>query len=461
MLMGRAKQTLFGKRAYSWPTLEGLVESKNLLFTDLAYAKHYAQTEKDAAPYCALLYLARKGHLCLDDDSFQELPIPLQKLIGPIDRPLYLPKYEEIEIQIASHLKRLLTSEENKLSIITGGPGTGKTYTATKIVEDFQSKGREKIIIAAPTGKAASHLEAKLKNIKASTLHSLLKIRTPLDYLKPIEPIRADLLIVDECSMIDPPLFARLLASIDSTTILMGDAHQLSAVEGGSLFADLIASQKIPTTTLTKCWRSDRTEIQSLAQSILSGDAGDIRTIDLGFAQNDLDTIYRKLWQYAKKHFPKDFSKNIDAFRILTILRKGPLGSDALNTYLFEQFSPLTDQFPIMITTNDPKTGLSNGDIGILYKDKEAIFGNKAFPLHQLPSYQYAYSITVHKSQGSEYGHVLFLIPDGSSAFGREVLYTAVTRAKNKLEIEGNPEEIEAILSKSSRKISGIAKRLN
>jgi len=481
-MIGLAKQTLFGKRQGHWPNLEKLVETKALLNTDLAYAKRHVKTEKDAAFYCALLYLARKGHLCLSQESLQELPPKLQELLPPIEAPLYLPKYEEVEIEIALHIKRLLsyskstakipknpeaTDEQNcsianaltyNLSLITGGPGTGKTYTATQIATTFPKK---RIYVAAPTGKAASHLEAKLQNpsIQASTLHSLLKIRRPIDFSKPIEELDADLLIVDECSMIDPILFARLLASIgpNTTLILMGDSHQLSAVEGGSLFADLIATKKIPTTTLTKCMRSDRVEILDLAHSILKGSAKDLRTIDLGFAENSIETIYQKLWHYAKKHFPRDFTKNIDAFRILTTLKKGPLGSDALNAYLFEKFETLTDQYPIMITTNDPKTGLCNGEMGILYKNNQAIFSeNREFALQELPSYTYAYCITVHKSQGSEYDHVLFLIPEGSSAFGKEVLYTAATRARNKLDIEGDLQQIQSALSKSSKKISGI-----
>jgi exodeoxyribonuclease V alpha subunit len=152
----------------------------------------------------------------------------------------------------------------------------------------------------------------------------------------------------------------------------------------------------------------------------------------------------------------RDFRK----FRILSTLRKGPLGVDALNTILHERFSKQTNEFPIMIKRNDNRTGLSNGDTGILRGDEAHFSGDRRFALHELPPYEYAYCLSVHKSQGSEYEQVLFLIPDGSEAFGKEVLYTAVTRAKLSLDIDGNPTQIAAAMSRSSGKSSGICQKL-
>ena len=456
-ILGIAKKKMFGQKTSS--KLQSFVERGTLLAIDIAYAKLQAPNgdEKELALHAALLASARNGHLCLDKTLIED---PSLSDLLPEGKH-YLPKYTEVEDQIVMQTKRLLklpkrqkkdfaqgkaTEEQQQaaqnalvhpLSLITGGPGTGKTYTAILIAKALQTS----TIVTAPTGKAAAHLESQMPfPVKGGTLHSLL-IEETLD---------ANLVIVDECSMIDPFLFARILSSIppESTLVLMGDIHQLPAVEGGSVFADLMASNTIPTTTLSKCMRSDRKEILDLANAILHNQVTEMRNVDLGFADADLETIYQKLWDYVKE---KDFSR----FRILSTLRKGPLGVDALNRFLFEKFSSKAIQFPILITRNDRRTGLSNGETGILQKDL-AIFGDKQFPVSELPPYEYAYCISVHKSQGSEYDDVLFLIPDGTESFGREVLYTGVTRAKHSLVIDGNPEQIVAALLRSSRKISGI-----
>ena len=451
--MGIAKKKMFGQKPFS--KLQSFIDRNVLLAIDVAYAELQVQSgdEKELALHAALLAAAREGHLCLEKTIIDD---PALSALLPEGRH-YLPKYAEVEDKIVAEVKRLLqlppkditsfakTKQEraienalmHPLSLVTGGPGTGKTYTATQIVKAFDTS----TIVAAPTGKAAAHLIAKLKYpAKGGTLHSLLLGET----------LDAKLVIVDECTMIDPFLFARLLSAIgpETSLVLIGDVHQLPAVEGGSVFADLIDSKKIPTTTLSKCFRSDRKEILDLATAILQGNVEDMRTIDLGFSEGNLEKIYQKFWQYVKE---KDFSN----FRILSTLRKGPLGVDALNRFLFEKLQPTAEEFPIMITRNDRRTGFSNGETGIL-KGDTAIFGDQQFHLHELPTYEYAYCLSVHKSQGSEYDDVLFLVPDGSENFGKEVLYTAVTRAKHSLAIDGNPEQIAAALRLSSRKISGI-----
>ena len=471
-MLGLAKKKLFGGRPSRWPQLQRLVEQGVLLDIDLAYAATQVPdgSEREAATHAALLAALRRGHLCLTKETVDPF------LADLIEEHVSLPKYDHFENQIVSHIQRLisqthkkhpsttdknLTSEQNIavdhalihcLSLITGGPGTGKTHTAAYIVDAFKTTP----ILAAPTGKAAAHLESKVNHpARCGTLHSFLQVRSPLDYLKPPEPLDAKLIIVDECSMIDPPLFARLLESIseETTLVLMGDRNQLPAVSGGSIFADLIDTNVIPTTHLTKCMRSDRKEILDLAQGILKGDIQDIRTIDLGFSENSIEQIYNKVWAFVKK---RDF----DTFRILSTLRKGPLGVDALNGFLHEKFSQQTDRFPIMIKRNDARTGLSNGETGILVKD-EALFSNgRRFALNELPPFDFAYCLSVHKSQGSEYDDVLFLIPDGSEAFGREVIYTAVTRARNSIAIDGNPSQIATALKQTCGKASRIREKI-
>lgn len=444
--------------------LQKFVDRGIFLPIDLVYADMQEPKGRlsHLALHASLLFAAREGHLCLEKKIIND---PELAALIPEGRH-YLPKYAEVEDAIVQEIQRLLsyppkepnrynsssvTEEQNQaiikalafpLSLIIGGPGTGKTHTAAHIAMSFSSK----IIIAAPTGKAASHLAAKIdRNVTACTLHTLLIEEEEID---------AGIVIVDESSMIDPFIFAKLLKAIGPNThlVLMGDNNQLPAVEGGSIFSDLIASEKIPTTRLTKCMRSDRAEILNLAEKILEGTAEIRPTPDLGFSQNDLSKIYENLWRFVKE---KDFSR----FRILSTLRKGPLGVDALNQFLHEKFSPSNKPVPILITRNDKKTGLSNGDTGFLEKDL-AIFGEKTFNLWELPRFDYAYCISVHKSQGSEYEEVLLLVPDGSESFGKEVLYTGVTRARSALFIDGNPEQMAGALKKHSVKISGICEKI-
>ncbi|NGX39821.1 MAG: RecBCD enzyme subunit RecD [Chlamydiae bacterium] len=489
--LGFAKKKLFGVGKKS--LLKALVEKGVFLPLDLFYAKQ----QKEHAPLHALLFaMARKGHLCVTIKKGEIAPplselasdpqslSALQTLLHEVPEGTYsLPRMAALEESIAHGILRLLSfpskeitaslhpemTEEQALglhnaltspfSLITGGPGTGKTYTAKQIAAAFRQAGREKILLTAPTGKAASHLGASFPDAESGTLHSFLRC------LEEGETLDADLIIVDESSMIDPLLFSELLGGVGPETalVLMGDADQLPAVEGGSLFADLIEEEEIeiPRIHLTKSHRSDRREILDLAASIVSGEPIPLCNIDLGFASRDLETIYTKLWEHTKSLFPTDWLQNQNSFQILSTLRKGPLGSEALNHFFYEKFAKVTDQFPIMIIRNDIQTGLSNGDMGVLFGKEKALFPTgKEISYSSLPPYEYAYCISVHKSQGSEYDHVLFLVPEGSEAFGREVLYTAVTRARNKLEIDGDPRQIASALSRSSRKHSTLRERL-
>lgn len=446
--------------------LQKFLDRKSLSYIDVAYACIHAKEDnlEELALHAATFFSFRLGHLCLEKKIIEDKELASLLPEGRI----YLPKCAEIEDQIIKHIQRLLsytkqqeiefssfpdlTKEQNhavrmakscSLSLLTGGPGTGKTHTACRIIEIFNCP----TLVLAPTGRAASHLLQKSpSSVKGGTLHSWLLQQE--DYLD------ANLIIVDECSMIDPPLFVRLLSCIGphTTLILMGDADQLPAVEGGSIFADLLDSTCIPTTKLSIPLRSERKELVELATHILCGNFLRTYCIDLGFSKGHIPTIYQNLWEYVQN---KDFS----SFRILSTLRKGPLGVDALNAFLFEKFYKETASIPIMITKNDRQTGLANGDTGFLKKGR-AFFKDSSFAVEELPPYEYAYCLSVHKSQGSEYEEVLFLVPEGSEYFGREVLYTAVTRAKKKIAIDGSDKEITAALGKTSRKLSGICEKL-
>lgn len=461
-----------------WPLLSRLVEREVLLRVDLAYAEAVSSnaSEREAFLQCLLFAFGRKGHLCLSErhslrelTDEEELLEAMHELLSDSleGKRLYLPKNEQIEKEIAEGILTLvereqeplpylaqegLTDEQKEalslalsspLCLITGGPGTGKTFVAAAIANAFQSAGKRKIILTAPTGRAASLLEHRI-GAKSGTLHSLLDLKDPY-------PLPADLILVDEASMIPPYIFARLLQSVGPTTtlLLMGDPNQLPAVEGGSIFSDLVSIEGlIPTAKLTCSLRTDRNELTQLAAAVLEGKSSSLPLVDLSFEG------YAPLWNRIGKEVEEG------SCQLLSTLRKGPFGVDALNAFFFEALSKKRNSHPILITRNDPETGLSNGEIGELIEDRIAHFPNgKRVPKEALPSFEYAYCISVHKSQGSEYNRVFLLVPPGSGIFGREVLYTAVTRARKTVEIAGDRASIARALSRTSGRISGLADR--
>lgn len=401
----------------------------------------------------------------------------------------------------------IFAASQQGLTIISGGPGTGKTYTAGllfnilwSLVENPESC---QTAFAAPTGKAAANLSGSLakafgKEVEVKTLHSLLGIGSHKDEEVVLS---ADLVLVDECSMIDANMMGKLLASIKpgARLILLGDKHQLPPVEAGSLFADMMAYlERIgrPATELKTCLRVELQEIIECADRINSGNSeGFVEMIQAGKVAHYPLPLEGSLFPYQQKLFsrveslfpilkpdhatPSELLKLFDKFRLLSPLRKGPLGVDEINSYLFRQLMKKVPEgtemvIPIMIAQNDKRLELSNGEVGVLVSKKGhqgvgdyALFPQKnsletnprQFPSLLLPRYEYAYCLSVHKSQGSEFERILLLMPTGSERFGREVLYTAVTRARKALEIWANIETLTQTISQQKTRMSGVLSR--
>ena len=206
--------------------------------------------------------------------------------------------------------------------------------------------------------------------------------------------------------------------------------------------------------------------------------------VDLEMKQDDPTVAQKRIWEHVKGQFPHPLQekpnpelllKELERFRILSCIRQGSLGVDALNEMIFQSLWSEAKRgqwlcLPILITRNDYALNLFNGDAGILIKQKMGVEDCAYFWDSQgevrclsalsLPPYEYAYCISVHKSQGSEYEKILLLIPQGSEVFGKEVLYTACTRSKSQLEIDGREDTILKAIEKTSRKCSGIKERL-
>ncbi len=371
--------------------------------------------------------------------------------------------------------------------VISGGPGTGKTHITNIIQSVLHQWNRHRnrpplrIFSLAPTGKAAS----RLKNGK--TIHSALVPNwdSPGFVHGPDNPLAVDMVIVDEASMVDLALMTRLLEAVPMTArvILLGDAHQLAPVQAGSVFSELCRLEclKHHTAFLEHNFRSaGRRGIAALAQAVKEADTKGLEAVltkedhsDLTFLDMDEDPDAQARFQAVIKdgysplfnsRDPKIALEKLDEFRILCPHNQGAEGRLPIN-HLCESIlqkrgefginTPILDRI-IIIGHNDYKRGLFNGDTGIVFWDKgvlkAAFEGEEGTPMKvfrnaDLPAHDIAYAMTIHKSQGSEFGTVLIRLPDTlSRAVTRELLYTGVTRARKKVILAGRlPVILEAV----------------
>ncbi|MDN3507612.1 MAG: exodeoxyribonuclease V subunit alpha [Simkaniaceae bacterium] len=403
----------------------------------------------------------------------------------------------------------------NRLTLLTGGPGTGKSHTAVHLIANFlKHYPNKRVVVAAPTGKAAAHLAAKIalspllkdQKIEVGTLHSLLGIKRREDLTTHEKYLQADLIIVDEASMIDLSLFTAFIGSLcdDAHCFMMGDDQQLPPVESGTIFAELChyARERRPEllATLKECHRTEQKEILEFSDDIRKGN---LANIEIALKAESCSALHyhplnepskTTLMQEVKNGFPMPSSKEpepevlmrtLDHLRVLTPLRKGPYGVDALNSEIWESILKTLKQnqywsIPIMITKTSYHLDLCNGEMGYLVR----FIGNKTRDVHTmsrqdyalfpdksgkgwrriaasiLPAFEHAYALTVHKSQGSEFDCVLFYVPPGSEHFGREILYTGVTRARKNLILFSEDEVIARCIEKKSGKRSGFYNRI-
>ncbi len=409
-----------------------------MIAIDHIFAAHYG----GGVFLAALLASAREGHLFLQIDeqvypSFDELDESIKREareILPIvikrENRYYLARNWSIEGRFRHHFDRLMhrevapiafddatldpeqlaavrTSFKHPLSLISGGPGTGKSFTAAKLIAAFVGT----VAVAAPTGKATANLR-HIEGCTVKTLHALLSKKRQLPY---------DLVVVDEGSMIDAELMTTLFEQIhdEARLVILGDCDQLPPIETGHFFADL--TKMAPCSYLKKCHRAELQSIVEMAAAVRRGEM----------------IPFEPLEQLPEK--PENVT-------LLTPLRKGPFGVERLNqTYHQINRGPT----PIMITEN--ARGFVNGETGLLFADGTTSFGVKQM---MLPRYEHAYALSVHKSQGSEYDRVWLLLPAGSERFGREMLYTAITRAKRELRIFAKREVLQHCLANQVTRLS-------
>lgn len=438
----------------------------------------------------------------------------------PVNTQVIDKKVDELVLQnklLPEQALAILQVVKSSLTLITGGPGTGKTYTAGFLLrilwESLEAEGQAnfKVALAAPTGKAASNLEESIRkalkglegfpSVKGQTLHQLLGIRKNRNSSNQMALLTADLILVDESSMIDLEMMGKLLAAVKpgARLVLLGDRYQLPSVEAGAVFADFItyflsSGSFSPVIELKTCLRAELKGIVDLADSIKRGDSDvtlkSLETTSEGTRLvkfEDRLTIKEQqkcLLNYVFPYFPLvsklpddpfELLKLFAKFRVLVPMRKGLLGVDALNMLIFqkmrEKMASAYYVVPIIVMENDYRQNLFNGEVGVLIKDQNdeyAIFASREsenqvrkIPLLMMPYFEYAYCLSVHKSQGSEFDHVVLVLSDGVQSFGKEALYTGVTRAKRRLEIWSSSDILIEMMGNVGLRRSGIVDRLS
>jgi len=418
--------------------------------------------------------------------------------------------------------KAVALAARRRLSVITGGPGTGKTTTVAKVLALLiaqalrRDEAPPRIALTAPTGKAAARMAEALsrtsKQIElsaaaraampdgASTMHRLLGLAPGMRRRLPDARLPWDVVIVDEASMVDLGLMAEFLRALPLRTrlVLLGDADQLASVAEGAVFADVCAAPdgsplaEARVRLVVGHRYSADSAVGQLAErvrvgdvpetlAILSDKARDAVTLHDGLATRGLDLPFFDL---ACAHYapflaatgPAARLRAFDSFRVLTAHRRGPYGAPAIAARVREALIErgLLRRFghqavtlePVLIVRNAPALGLFNGDVGYVERlpgeEARAHFLSQAgavrtFSPSRLPAHESAWAMTVHKSQGSELDHVALILPKvASPVCTRELVYTAITRARSDVDIYAPSAVLEAAIARSTSRRGGL-----
>jgi len=405
----------------------------------------------------------------------------------------------------------------SRLLLLTGGPGTGKTRTVAAILALLAEQAggdavAPRIALAAPTGKAAARLAEAVRehaaglSVAGQTLHRLLGISG--DGRRPrfdaSEPLPFDVVVVDEASMVDLPMMARLLAAVanDTRLILVGDPDQLPSVDAGAVLSAL-------------CAASNGSSLAAyhvhLETSYRQTGALELAAVNAAIRAGDADAAIERLNDSTGLHWQRGNDAGIAAFvreqalpwcrrigqctdlagalaearrfRVLTAVRDGPAGSQTLNALFARELHPGPDAstfFPgrlILISENSYRHGLFNGDIGLCWPDADGVLrvwfegdagdtadpgiGPRAWHPAQLPAHESAFALTVHKAQGSEFAEVLLVLPEHDArVISRELLYTGLSRGRERVLVWAGEPLLRMALARKMTRWSGLAARL-
>jgi exodeoxyribonuclease V alpha subunit len=398
-------------------------------------------------------------------------------LLGILDSPRNTKKiYSDVAMKYAQkrlsirlaamQIEAVREAVRNKLMVVTGGPGTGKTTITRAILEIF-SLVTDKILLAAPTGRAAKRM-SEASGLEAKTIHRLLEFDPINGGFKRNEShqLTCDLIILDEASMIDTLLMYHLLKAIppSATLILVGDVNQLPSVGAGNVLRDIINSNAFPKVELNEIFRQARnSSIIVNAHKIIGGyypkidneDGSDFYFLN----EDDQEKVLDKILSMVKERIPRKFGYDPRSeIQVLTPMNRGPVGTARLNESLQEILNPKGFEITrggrryrvgdkVMQIRNDYNKNVFNGDIGFIYgidAENQQISANIdgreiIYEYHELDELMLAYAVSIHKSQGSEYPVVVLpLVMSHYVMLQRNLLYTGITRGKKLVVVIGS-----------------------
>lgn len=379
--------------------------------------------------------------------------------------------------------------------VLTGGPGTGKTTTLNAIIKILKNKGK-KVLLSAPTGRAAQRM-SELTGDEAKTLHRLLEVSwdkhdNPVFNKNERNQLKCDALIVDEVSMVDTFIFESVMRAlpIGCRLVLVGDSDQLPSVGPGNVLGDLIDSGIIPVVRLNEIFRqAQQSLIVTNAHKIVNGEMPVLSQTDKDFfflQRNNKTDVTNVIIDLCTNRLPKAYGYSaFDNIQVLSPSKKGELGTAELNSKLQNALNPKSDDkqeitigsktfrtgdkvmqiknnYDIRWFKDNGETGegIFNGDIGIIEKIDKKVkiikisFYDKtaAYTYESASDLDFAYAVTVHKSQGNEFDAVIIPMFSGPpQLYYRNLLYTAVTRAKKTLILVGNPYTVEYMVNNNRR----------
>ncbi len=395
----------------------------------------------------------------------------------------------------------LSIAADRALSVVTGGPGTGKTFVIQSVVRLLQKLGLNSrdIALAAPTGKAAQRMADAVARVitedppVAQTLHRLLGYNPGDQRFRHHEnnPLRCRALIIDEASMIDLPLMERLLRALsaDTALLLLGDAHQLPSVDAGSILRDLVeVGVEHPRPFVVRLTRNYRMadagadSPEPAAAAVMAGDPEPLlaRNMVVGGEAGPILREHAVRFAHQARLAAQPSDENLSRLfaeheqsRILTALRRGPHGSEGINAEIgralgFHQ--PLAPGFPVIVRKNDYERELHNGDPGVIVGGRGSAMtvafrttgGFRQLPLRAVEHLiDPAFALTVHQSQGSEFDEVILILPPRDTPLlTRELVYTAITRAKRRASIIAQVDVLRCAVKRSTERFSALRERL-
>lgn len=503
-LLAEAGELLGIEPSLMEPQLQNLAMDKKLVI------KMPVSGENERRVYASTFYYAELNCARLLHDlniSEELLSAEEEALLKKIDQV-----EKELDIALDALQKRsVLESIRNGVFILSGGPGTGKTTTINAIIRYFLSQGMD-ISLAAPTGRAAKRM-TEATGYEARTIHRLLELsgaallegKTARFERNEENPLEADVIIVDEMSMVDIFLFQSLLKAIPVGTrlIMVGDVNQLPSVGPGQVLADLMKSHAFQTVTLEKIFRqAQESDIVLNAHRIHAGEDPvlDNKSRDFFFLErNDVNVIYKHMIQLILEKLPRYVDASPYDIQVLTPMRKGKLGVETLNGILQKYLNPpdakkrecqIGDtlfregdkvmqiknnyQLPWEVVSRyqipiDQGMGVFNGDLGVIRSiddyAKEVVVEfdehrRVTYPYAGLDEIELAYAVTIHKSQGSEYPAVIMPLLSGPHMlFNRNLLYTGITRAKACVTILGSRATLFDMIANNqeNRRYTGFA----